>query len=147
MADSDIVEILQSQRENKTRANTAIKKLSRAKVKQKKILRFNRAIAVSEECEPAAKRIRTDEPVGEADMTFEESVPIMVEQIVQMAIIDEPIDVKDTPCFADVSAASSLVKKAKHSKYMAQQRAKESKETRKSRLDKDKTRKDATNVL
>jgi len=29
MADSDIVEILQSQRENKTRANTAIKKLSR----------------------------------------------------------------------------------------------------------------------
>ena len=50
MADSDIVEILQSQRENKTRANTAIKKLSRAKVKQKKILRFNRAIAASEEC-------------------------------------------------------------------------------------------------
>jgi len=29
MADTDIVEILQSQRENKTRANTAIKKLSR----------------------------------------------------------------------------------------------------------------------
>ena len=68
-SDMNASKLMESNRVERLREKNKRQSYSRAKLKQKKILRFNRAIAASEECEPAAKRIRTDEPVGVAEIT------------------------------------------------------------------------------